>query len=567
MMKLADLQRNLRELDIDAYLVNHSNMFLHQDILDDENKILELTGFSGSNGLLIVMQKSAVLLVDGRYEIQAKQEVTDENIEVCCTKLYPTSTAVYPFIKGLVSTLMYNPWCFASGTIRHLQKSFPEMEIIEDETGLLGKLTSSKVQNVFEHKIEFAGKSREEKIKILTDEMQKHSLDYYLLCDAASVSWMLNMRSDLLPDTPILRAYALISADGSYELFGDDIKGIEAKPFSELEARLKNVSEAKVGIDSYSTPKKISSLLGRKAFVTENPLILAKSRKSAVEMRGFENAHLRDGVALTKFLCWLDYNWQGKTELDVCAKLYEFRSRQEHFFSNSFDTIAAFGTNAAIVHYSPTMATNKILEAGNVLLLDSGAQYFDGTTDVTRTIPVGDVDNPDIIKSFTLVLKAHIAMATTIFPIGAKDNVLDCITRRELWRQGLEYKHGSGHGVGHFSGVHEMPPSLSESGSGVFAPDMVLSIEPGYYLENAYGIRIENLVKTVLLPDAPYNGNFLKFEALTLSPIDKRLVDKYLLNKDELQYFNDYNKMVLEKLSPFMNDEELVWLKDICSPL
>lgn len=566
-MTLTDLQQKLKELNIDAYLINHSNMFLHQDILDDENKILELTGFSGSNGLLIVMQKKAVLLVDGRYEIQAKQEVKNVNIEVYCTKLYPTSTAVYPFIKGLISTLMYNPWCFTENTIRHLEKAFPEIEIIEDNTNLLGSLISKKTSDAFEHKIEFAGASREEKIKILTDEMQKHSLEYYLLCDSASVSWILNLRSDLLPDTPVLRAYALIKNDGSYEIFGDNIKGVESKNFSELEISLKNLGELRIGIDTRSTPKKIMSLLKRRSFYMENPITLAKSHKSAIEIKGFENAHLRDGVALTKFLCWLDHNWQSKTELDVCEKLYEFRSKQKHFFSLSFDTIAAFGTNAAIVHYSPNLKTNKKLEEGNVLLLDSGAQYFDGTTDVTRTVPIGKINNPDIIKHFTLVLKAHIAMATTIFPLGTKDNVLDCITRRELWRFGLEYKHGSGHGVGHFSGVHEMPPSLSESGSGIFAPDMVLSIEPGYYIENAYGIRIENLVKTVLLEETPFDRKFLKFEALTLSPIDKRLVDKYLLNKDELQYFNNYNRMVLEKLTPFMDEQELEWLKDICSPL
>ena len=566
-MKLTDLQQKLKELNIDAYLINHGNMFLHQDILDDENKISELSGFSGSNGLLIVMQNKAILLVDGRYEIQAKNEVTDKNIEVYCTKLYPTSTAIYPFIKGLVSTLMYNAWCFTESTIRHMQKAFPETEIIGDETGLLGKLTGAKTQNVFEHKIEFAGASREEKTKILLEVMNKYNLEYYLLCDAASVSWMLNLRSDLLPDTPIMRAYALIKNDGSYEIFGDNIKGVKAKSFAELEAVLKNSGEVKIGVDAHSTPKKIMSLLKKRSFMCENPVISAKSRKSAVEMQGFENAHLRDGVALTKFLCWIDKNWQEKTELDVCKKLYEFRQRQENFFSLSFDTIAAFGSDAAIVHYSPNAKTDKKLENGSVLLLDSGAQYFDGTTDVTRTIPIGSVDNPDIIKSFTLVLKAHIALATTVFPVNAKDNVLDCITRRELWRYGLEYKHGSGHGVGYFSGVHEMPPSLSESGSGALASDMVLSIEPGYYKEDAYGIRIENLVKTVLLEEPPYNGKFLKFEPLTLSPIDKRLIDKYLLNKDELEYLNSYNRTVCEKLAPFMEKEELKWLKDICSPL
>ena len=566
-MTLHELQEKMAQKNIEAYLINHSNMFVKQDILDDENKILELTGFSGSNGILLVFKDKAVLFVDGRYEIQSKQEVKDKNIEIVCTRLYPLSAIIAPYLRGKVKNLMCNPWCFAENVLKHMQNALSGISLLFDEENLLGPLITKKVAEVFEHDVKFAGADTDEKIKILLKKMEQFNLKYYVMCDASSVSWMLNKRSDILPNTPILRAFAVVKDDGTYEIFSENLKGIKYKTFSELEKYMNKIKGERTGFDAQYTPKKVLALIGKNAVSLSNPIVIAKSKKSDTEMSGFENAHLRDGIALTKFLYWLEKNWQNKTELDVCEKLLSFRKKQENFYSNSFDTIAAYGENAAIVHYSPTKKTNKKLEEGNVLLLDSGAQYFDGTTDVTRTIAIGNIISPQICKHFTLVLKAHIALASSIIPLGEPDKVIDCITRRELWRYGLEYKHGTGHGVGYFSGVHEMPPSLSESGSGELYENMVLSIEPGYYKENEFGIRIENLVKTVLLVDTPFDGKFIKFEPLTLAPIDKRLINKYLLSEDEQNWLNAYHKEVFEKLSPFMDKNEASWLKEMCSPL
>jgi len=565
-MKIEELQQKLAEIKVDAYLINHGNMFIKQDILDEENKLLELTGFSGSNGILLVMKEKSVLLVDGRYEIQSKQEVKNKNIEIYCTGLYPTSKILAPFVCGKINSLMYNPWCFTQKTLKYMQDAFFGIELIADENNLLGGLVSEKKANVFEHKIEFAGKSAAEKINLITEKMKECGLDYYLLCDTASVSWLLNLRSDILPNTPVLRAFALIVKDGSYELFAHNLVGIKYTEMNSLPEKLAALGDVKVGIDRQNTPQKISNIL-KHNFNMANPIIEAKSIKSEKEMRGFENAHIRDGVALCKFLCWFDKCGQGKTELDICEKLHELRREQKYFYSNSFDTIAAYGSNAAIVHYSPSAKTNKTIENGSVLLLDSGAQYFDGTTDVTRTIAAGDNIDEQIINDFTLVLKAHLALAATIFPINTPDKNFDNIARRELWRYGLEYRHGTGHGVGHFSDVHEMPPSMSSSGSGLLRENMVLSIEPGVYKEGLYGIRIENLVKTVLLKEAPFDGRFIKFEPLTMAPIDKRLINKYLLSTDEQNLFNSYHKKVYETLEKYMSKEEKDWLKEACSSL
>lgn len=566
-MKLHELQKKMVDKKIDSYLINHSNMFVKQDILDDENKILELTGFSGSNGILLVFQNKAILFVDGRYEIQSKQEVSNKNIEIVCTKLYPLSGIIAPYLRGKAKNLMCNHWCFTENVLRHMQNALNGINILFDEENLLGHLVTKKVAKVFDHDIKFSGADTNQKIQILLKKMEQFKLKYYVMCDAASVSWLLNKRSDILPNTPILRAFVVVKDDGTYTVFSENLQGIDYKNLAEFEKYLEEIKSERVGFDSQYTPKKVLNILGKNAVNVQNPIVAAKSKKSDVEMSGFENAHLRDGVALTKFLCWLDKNWQNKTELDICEKLLAFRKKQENFYSNSFDTIAAFGENAAIVHYSPSKKTNKKLESGNVLLLDSGAQYFDGTTDVTRTIAIGNVISSDICKHFTLVLKAHIALSSSIIPLGEPDKLIDAVARRELWKYGLEYKHGTGHGVGHFSCVHEMPPSLSDSGAGEFCENMVLSIEPGYYLENKFGIRIENLVKTILISEPPFDGKFIKFEPLTLAPIDKRLINKYLLSEDEQSWLNSYHEKVFEKLSPFMDKSENRWLKEMCSPL
>jgi len=289
---------------------------------------------------------------------------------------------------------------------------------------------------------------------------------------------------------------------------------------------------------------------------------LQKAIKNSCELNGIRQAHIRDGVAVCKFLYWLEHNWQGKTELDIVDKLHSFRAKQENFVSESFATIAAYGSNGAIVHYSPTAKTNKKLTGGNLLLLDSGAQYTDGTTDITRTITLGDI-TPAMSEDFTLVLKAHIHLSSAVFPertIGAK---LDTLAREVLWQEGKTYNHGTGHGVGCFLNVHEGPQYISAWCHVPFSAGQVTSIEPGYYLEGEYGIRIENLAEII---PAQYAG-YLQFKNLTLVPIDSRAINKYLMTDEELAWLNQYHQEVFSQISPYLSADEKNWLEEACAPL
>lgn len=276
---------------------------------------------------------------------------------------------------------------------------------------------------------------------------------------------------------------------------------------------------------------------------------------------------MRDGVAMVRFLHWLSGNWPGKTELDVVKKLHDFRAQGENYWSESFGTIAAAGPDGAVVHYQPAAETDRKLEEGSLLLLDSGAQYFDGTTDITRTIALG-TPSPEMCDNFTLVLKAHIALASQKFIDGTDGMSLDKIARSPMWNEGKDYKHGTGHGVGCFLNVHEGPQNIGMySSSYPLRKNMILSVEPGYYQEGAYGIRIENLVRVAACEQTDFAKDFLEFKILTLCPVDKQPVNKYLMSSGEISWLNNYHKQVYERLSPFLNASEKNWLKDACSPL
>ena len=288
-----------------------------------------------------------------------------------------------------------------------------------------------------------------------------------------------------------------------------------------------------------------------------NEVAVQKMKKNEVELKGFQASHIRDGAALVKFLCWLEENYMGLSETDAVQKLHEFRAKSKNYFSESFATIAAFGANGAVVHYQPNEKTNKKFSKNGVFLLDSGGQYFDGTTDITRTMAFGKVKK-EIKKDFTLVLKAHIALASHVFDAGTKACDLDAICRRPLLAEGKDYKHGTGHGVGHFSNVHEPPLSVNPFNKTPMLENYVTSIEPGIYIENAYGIRIENLYYTKKC------GEQLCFEALTLCPIDLNLIDIALLSSKEKEWLNAYHQKVFESLKPFLNKTERLWLQEKC---
>ena len=355
-MTLAELQKALIKFNLDAYIVTRNNMFLGQDILPEENKVRELCGFSGSAGNMIVFRDKAFLFVDGRYELQAQMEVDASDIAVVCTR---ESLATW-MQNNLAEpcTIAYDPWCHSVSEVDYWNRSLKRHTFVEDGHRLLGSRLSAKECEIFEHDIRFAGISMDEKISYLTEFMQKSKLDAFFISECDAVSWLLNLRSDCLPDTPIIRAFALVDKSGEVSLFTNDFKKIEVE--------LAAYKGLNIGLTYNQTPRQIQSIMKNHKIWMSNipdPIQLWKAVKNPIEISGFKNAHRRDAVAVIKFLYWLEHNWQGCNELDVVRKLHEFRAAEELFYSNSFETIAAFGPDGAIVHYQPTPQTNRELTA------------------------------------------------------------------------------------------------------------------------------------------------------------------------------------------------------------
>lgn len=559
-MTIDDIQQKLKQESLDAYIIGYENRFLGQDILPQEHKIKYLCGFSGSAGMLAVTADKVFLFVDGRYELQARQEVDTNKISV--VNQTPCLENVLCFLKQQkVQKIGFDGWSVAAGEIAENESLFPKLQLVD--VGTWVDLEAKSIVEVKERSSVYAGASRKDKLRLLIDIMQAGGADYYLVTAADSVSWLLNIYAKDLQCSPVVRAYALIDKNGEVKLIADNLQtDLPVCTFGEFENWLKTQT-VKILYTAASIPSRLKKIL-KNGVPVQDICQLQKAEKNETELQGMINCHRRDGVALVKLLYWLQNNWRGKTELEVVQKLHELRQEQDLFFEESFETIAGAAENGAIVHYQPTEKTNRKLQENNLLLLDSGGQYFDGTTDVTRTVALG-IPSAEMIHDFTLVLKGHIALERAIFPKETSGVQLDVLARLPLWREGKDYKHGTGHGVGCFGNVHEGPNRISNKGSMYgFKANMVTSIEPGYYKENAYGIRIENLVYSK--PSKKYE-NFLEFETLTLVPIDKKLIDVYLLDAGEQDWLNNYHRKVYESLAACVNDDEKKWLKESCSPL
>ncbi len=558
-MNFENIKNKLISENLDAYLIGYGNRFIGQDVLPEEHKLQYICGFSGSAGMLAVTPKQAYLFVDGRYELQARQEVDLSNITVI--NKAPCLKNVCAFLKefgcGLVG---YDGMSVSALELKNVRDLGLKLKDVGDWVNI-NSLTKI---NLEKRSLEYAGLTSSDKMQPLKRLLTQNSADYYLLTAVDSVSWLLNIYAKDLPCSPVVRAYAVIGKNGLVTLVGDNLQTeLPVLSFVDFEKWLAENSSKKFIYDQSSTPVRLQNLL-KNSMEAMDVCQVMKAEKNETELAGMIACHKRDGVALIQLLYWLDNNWKGKTELDVVEKLHEFRQQQNLFFSESFETIAGTAENGAIVHYQPTIKTNKILQENSLLLLDSGGQYLDGTTDVTRTIAFGQPTS-EMIHDFTLVLKGHIALSQAVFPEGTCGLCLDALARRPLWREGKDFKHGTGHGVGCFGNVHEGPNRISSNGSLYgFKKNMITSIEPGYYKENAYGIRIENLVYSKV--SAEYE-NYLEFEPLTLVPIDKRLIDVYLLDSGERDWLNNYHRKVYESLAACVNDNVKKWLKASCSPL
>lgn len=592
------LRAELRRRDLTGFAVPRADRHQGEYVADSAQRLTWLTGFTGSAGVAMVLSERAAVFVDGRYTLQVRQQVDATRFELLhLTEMPPTDWLADALRAG--DRLGIDPWLHTAEQRERLQT------VCERAGARLVMCDGNPLDAVWAdrpappsaplhiHSEAWAGVSSAEKRANLAEALMADHLDAVVLADPASVAWLLNIRGGDVAYTPIALCFAIADAHGRVTLFvaperiSPELRehlgeGTAVLPPEDLPKALADLARGgtRVRVDDAHTPVAIVDHLGQHGATVDrgaDPCALPKACKNAVELAGARAAHRRDGVALCRFLAWLSRRAPqgGLDELAVVDRLEEFRAEQDLHRGPSFPTIAGAAANGAIVHYHTTPETNRVMNRGDLFLLDSGAQYLDGTTDVTRTVLIGGEeageDAPaDARRHFTLVLKGHIALARARFPQGTTGSQLDVLARLPLWRSGLDYDHGTGHGVGSYLSVHEGPARISKLGAGAVAlrPGMVLSNEPGYYRTGAYGIRIENLVTVIEAPDAPGGERpLLTFETLTLAPIDRALIDPSLLDAGERDWINAYHARVLSEIGPLVDDQTRRWLEGATRPI
>ncbi len=589
--RVAKLRQLMATARVDAVLVPRADEHQGEYVAPSAERLKWLTGFTGSAGLAVVARTTAALFVDGRYITQAPSQVDTRTFEVLQIPEAKLSEWLIEHLEA-EATVGFDPWLHTAAVIEELAK------ILEPKGIKLKALATNPVDRawgrarpapprgaVVPHPLKYAGKPAEQKIAELQAAMRKEGEDAVILTLPDSIAWLFNVRGCDVAHNPVALAFAIVPVSGKAELFIDPAKiGPEARAHLAPLARISEpaaldrrlmalkATSKRIRLDPASAASAFfRKLKGGKARVMRgpDPCLLPKARKNATEIKRARTAHKRDGAAVARFLAWLDREaMSGELDEIGCSRQLEtMRSETQALKEISFDTISGTGPNGAIVHYRVTTPTNRKLEPGELYLVDSGAQYLDGTTDITRTVAIGKPTR-EMQERFTLVLKGHIGIATARFPKGTRGIDLDPFARRALWEAGLDFDHGTGHGVGAYLSVHEGPQSISKRGMTVLEPGMVISNEPGYYKEGAYGIRIENLV-LVTEPEKVAGGDreVMAFETLTLAPIDRRLVLPELLSADELAWLNAYHARVLEAIGPELGPTDRAWLEVATAPI
>jgi Xaa-Pro aminopeptidase len=588
--RIKELRRLMAQAKVDAYLVPRADAHQGEYVPPGAARLKYMTGFSGSAGLAVITKKSATLFVDGRYTVQARAEVDSGVMDVSIVSRAGLGDWLAEQL-GRGQTVGFDPQLHTIGEIERLEAALKPRAI---KLKPVGRNLVDRVWKrdrppppgdaVVVHPLKLAGRAAQDKIADIQKRLKADKQDAVVLTLSDSVAWAFNIRGSDIPHTPVVLAFAIVPQSGKPELFVAAEKldaGVRAhlETFTrvsdpkQLADRLKALRKAKkrVRLDPNTASYWFAHALGgaRRIARGADPTLLPKAIKNVIEIKGARAAHLRDGAAVTRFLAWLDAAAAtgALDEIEAVRRLETFRRATNQLREISFDTISGSGPNGAIVHYRVTEATNRKLRPGELFLIDSGAQYLDGTTDITRTIAIGKPTS-EMRERFTLVLKGHIAVASARFPKGTRGIDLDPYARRALWQHGLDYDHGTGHGIGSYLSVHEGPQSISRAGMAVLEPGMICSNEPGYYKEGAYGIRIENLV-LVTDPQRIAGGDreMMGFETLTLAPIDRRLIVKELLTADEVAWLDEYHARVAAALGPEVDAETRHWLKDATAPL
>ncbi|MDF4916956.1 aminopeptidase P family protein [Vibrio parahaemolyticus] len=578
----------LTQHNIDALLIPHEDEYLGEYVPAHNERLHWLTGFTGSAGAAVITQDKAAIFVDGRYTVQVTKQVPNELFEYRHLIEEPALDWIQDNLTANASVAI-DPRMHSSAWLDMAQaKLAGKLELNILSSNPIDELWHDRpapvVSDVRLMPTEAVGQSSESKRKEIAQLVAKAGADSAVITALDSICWLLNVRGLDVSRLPVLLSHAILHADSSVEYFLDPARlpaefaahvgtGVTVHHPEALQSRLEAMSGKKVLLDpaiSNAWFKLVLQNAGASVIAAADPCLMPKAAKNEVEIAGMKACHIRDGVAMSKFLCWLDAEVAAGNlhdEATLADRLEAFRKEDPTLMDLSFDTISAAGGNAAMCHYNhENQPEPGKLELNTLYLVDSGGQYLDGTTDITRTIAIGQ-PSAEMIKQFTLALKGHIGVARARFPKGTRGYQIDTLARQHLWAEGYDYDHGTGHGVGHFLSVHEGPASISKKQIDVpLTEGMVLSNEPGYYRADAFGIRIENLE---LVVETPTNGDFpvLSFESLTRCPIDKRNINVDMLTRPELAWLNDYHQKVWEQISPFVEGEVKEWLREATLPL
>ncbi len=572
-----ELREVLQAQSLSGFIIPHEDEFLGKTVLESDDRLKFLTGFTGSAGLAIVLDDKAALFVDGRYVLQAPMQVDTALFEI-------VSIIETPPWRWLTENLEADARIGIDPALHSYEQYKKYLTALEESGAALISVQDNPVDEIWVNRpqsvlsdvelypLDYAGESSAEKRRRLADILRCAQQDKMLITSAENIAWLLNIRGQDVPYTPLALSRAILSADGRLDWYIEParIKHIAAHLSDDIfihppEAIIPDIKQFKnltLRLAPESCNAHIATSIKECTIAEAVDLCeLPKARKNQAEIAGMIDAHIYDAAALCKFLHWLDVNARHESisEISAAQKLESFRKAHPYLRDLSFPTIAGSGPHGAIVHYHATEETNRVLQAGDLFLCDSGGQYINGTTDVTRTVLIGGTDAPppdDAVTMFTHVLKGHIQLAMARFPKGTDGIQLDALARAPLWQVGADFAHGTGHGVGCYLSVHEGPQRISKGGMVALQQGMVVSNEPGYYRAGAFGIRIENLQYVVAA-----ENDMLAFEPLTLAPIDRRLIDVHILTSAELNWLNEYHQRVYETISPLLDVPQKNWLK------
>lgn len=586
--RIAALRKEMNEAGVKAVILPRTDAHLSEYISDHWHIVRYLSGFTGSAGTMVVTDKEALLWVDSRYFLQGAQQIegtgivlmkdglpdTPSIVEYLCEHLSKgDKVGINGMLMSIDETAALRTRLNAAGI--GLDVDFDPIDRIWADRPALPS------DKIFIHDEKYAGESASAKIARILDSAKTQGAQAYFTSALDEIAWLLNIRSNDVPCNPVATSFLYVAPTGS-TLFVDEAKmtpevkaylaeaGVAVAPYTAvLQALAALPADVKVLLSGSRASGAIAHVLEGRYVKGDSPVALPKAIKNDVQIAGIRQAHLRDGVAMVRSLMEIERIMAADghlTEMDVADILLKNRKKGDLYFDLSFESICGFGANGAIVHYTANEASNTTITKGNLLLIDSGANYFDGTTDITRTIAIGE-PSADMRHDFTLVMKGHIAIATSIYPEGTRGAQLDALARIPLWKEGKSYLHGTGHGVGHFLNVHEGPQSIRLNDTlAPLTPGMLTSNEPGVYLADRYGIRCENLVLTIPYEETEF-GKFYAFETITLCPFDRALFDTSIMSAEEIKWVNDYHKTVYDRLAPLMEADEREWLAAATAPL